>query len=1180
MEMTKTMKRIFISLCTVLFCVALGLFFSVTSIFTAKAEVATTTDMYCDGASVRLVNEVDENNRNTSGIRFAVRIDTQTDANGNVTATLNGTEYSPDQIQQLNTGILLIPADKLSDTEELTLDGAKTGYKSRAKAANVSLVGEWTFKDGYCEAAAYIYNMPATSFEREFTYRGYYKVNDDEVYYTVENDKDTRSVSYVALQAKKDKENEFTTEQLKILNNFLPEKLVDVSKNFVNKGKYMYRLGNGDPVKFSSLFDFSSLSKYGVSIDNVNDLTITTVKGDVTSTITPKTKLEDSTVKFGGTGIVKLTFNNPADYVRTNETITMYFEIVNAMNATSAMKATENNVVLLNDVTFSTISVNNSHILYGNGFTMTAPNDVVASALGVGFVEMENGTLDNVQIICPNPSYSVLYHSNMKDSGNYHDPNDPNNTVHGNVRSAVLADANSSILNCYISGGRAGILARNPNVYVENTTIEGGAVANIYVGESATLTLKDITLIQEPKKATVYNVGKEVLGLSVLVESVSKVPKITLEGKFVQYAWVNKSYKDYVPDGAGTLVDTVWGKTNYKHTINDVEFVNLGIAYMNPNLTDDAVSPNGFIDDNRTNKSNVPYAIEEVTNLTKTSYVYTYKYTNDTGTDESFTTKPTYASNAQSPKAIAPTVELDPGEGTYNTVFDNTLGAWHTTLTYDLDTYPDANFVFADDLAFKKYGEGLNYKIQKENSDGDWPEYDGKTKITFDDSATYKFCLTIEDNQGYNAEGAQVYKTTHTYYFTIIATKTSIAAPEQVADVGGTPLLVVKSKNSDWTCAIPALEGTQIKYYNKTDKAYETLALSSLTPKSKGKQNGTNNYWEYSDPDGKFTLKVTCGYIHEGKQIYGMPVVVDNGGYKMYFTISSTNGYVSTSTSARAVTISYEFKDSNGSTLTFSKNWNFQYADYKGGTQYSYDNFVKGTLKEAGSGSSCIAEGTMITLADGTQKAVEDLQVGDMIMVFNHYTGKYDARPLVINVHADEEARWHRIVNIQFSNGALWRIAWTHGIYDCTLNEYVMISEENIDEFIGHEFYYTDGVNGQKVTMTGYYFTEEFIKVYSPAPAEFINYFANGLLNGAPLPDTDTAGQLNYFEFEENMMYDEAQMQADIEKYGLYTYEDFADYIPEELFYALPFQYVKISVAKGLMTWEEIIHLIEFVFKA
>lgn len=228
----------------------------------------------------------------------------------------------------------------------------------------------------------------------------------------------------------------------------------------------------------------------------------------------------------------------------------------------------------------------------------------------------------------------------------------------------------------------------------------------------------------------------------------------------------------------------------------------------------------------------------------------------------------------------------------------------------------------------------------------------------------------------------------------------------------------------------------------------------------------------------------------------------------------------------------------------------------------------------------CIVEGTMITLADGTQKAVEDLQIGDNLLVFNHYTGKYDVKPLVVNAHANEEARLHDVLNVRFSNGVLWRIAGTHGLFDCTLNKYVMISKENIDEYVGHEFYYSNGESGDKVTLTDYFVTKETVKVFSPATLDFANYFANGLLNAPPLPNTYTAGQMNYFEFDENMKVDEEKMQADIEKYGLYTYEDFKEYIPEEVFNALPFKYFKISVGKGLMTWEDIIATIALILES
>ena len=54
-----------------------------------------------------------------------------------------------------------------------------------------------------------------------------------------------------------------------------------------------------------------------------------------------------------------------------------------------------------------------------------------------------------------------------------------------------------------------------------------------------------------------------------------------------------------------------------------------------------------------------------------------------------------------------------------------------------------------------------------------------------------------------------------------------------------------------------------------------------------------------------------------------MPVVVKyNNANRMYFVITDTNGYVGTGTAARAVTVTYDFTDSNGQTITFKHTYN------------------------------------------------------------------------------------------------------------------------------------------------------------------------------------------------------------------------------------------------------------------
>ena len=72
----------------------------------------------------------------------------------------------------------------------------------------------------------------------------------------------------------------------------------------------------------------------------------------------------------------------------------------------------------------------------------------------------------------------------------------------------------------------------------------------------------------------------------------------------------------------------------------------------------------------------------------------------------------------------------------------------------------------------------------------------------------------------------------------------------------------------------------------------------------------------------------------------------------------------------------------------------------------------------------------------------------------------------------------------------------------------------------------------------------------------------------------DYRGRFEYFPIGENMMYDADAKARDIEAYGLYTYEEFADYLTEEQFYAFNGPYFKVLVGRGVLTYEDILEII------
>ena len=263
---------------------------------------------------------------------------------------------------------------------------------------------------------------------------------------------------------------------------------------------------------------------------------------------------------------------------------------------------------------------------------------------------------------------------------------------------------------------------------------------------------------------------------------------------------------------------------------------------------------------------------------------------------------------------------------------------------------------------------------------------------------------------------------------------------------------------------------------------------------------------------------------------------------------------------------------------------------YREGTQikvyYYYNDKNKGYLEDTWhelidnekiyeidkNNSGCITKGSKITLYDGTQKNIEDINSDDILLVFNHITGKFEGAPASYVIHKNSEEQLYRVIKLKFSNAKEVHIVEEHGFYDIDLKKYVYITEDNVDDFIGHSFATTDDIkNMTTTTLVGYEIVEEVTSIYSPITYSYLNCFVDGILTITNFSD----GLINMFEFGDDMCYDAEKMQADIEKYGLYTYEDFAEYATLEQFNAFNGKYLKVSVEKGLITYDELINLLK-----
>ena len=226
--------------------------------------------------------------------------------------------------------------------------------------------------------------------------------------------------------------------------------------------------------------------------------------------------------------------------------------------------------------------------------------------------------------------------------------------------------------------------------------------------------------------------------------------------------------------------------------------------------------------------------------------------------------------------------------------------------------------------------------------------------------------------------------------------------------------------------------------------------------------------------------------------------------------------------------------------------------------------------------SGCVVEGSLITMADGSLKPVEQLNVGDEILVFNHFTGQIEKSTILINFHDNLEYAYYDVLYLHFSDGTTLGIHGDHYLFNIELNEYVLITPDTVENYLGKEFYSSkfdnllDKYVGNNIKLVSYDIVTEYTKVYGPTSYGHLNYFAEGLLN----INGDTDAFINILKLDENMKVDEELMKKDIEMYGTFTYDDFKDYVSYEIYETYSGTYLKIAIGKGLTTMDRIMELI------
>lgn len=415
-------------------------------------------------------------------------------------------------------------------------------------------------------------------------------------------------------------------------------------------------------------------------------------------------------------------------------------------------------------------------------------------------------------------------------------------------------------------------------------------------------------------------------------------------------------------------------------------------------------------------------------------------------------------------------------------------------------------------------------------------------EIQIDTSEDYAYNVydyvvtTYSDQNGSDANEltqSSIYNIQNGQYFSITTSRNKSAhfSNPDINFVSGQ----IYEMQSNMTLIIVPNEGVKI--------SYSSTSISGA---------GNSTYTFYESPGASSTNRISLGTLPTNSNF----IIIK--GYYLYFEFSGSYG-TSGQVNFKSGTISPELN--TGSSLTTKK-----YYLIDGNSSSDY----KATFTL--SANWCLTGDTLITLVDGSQKRINELQGDEQLLVWNHSTGEFESSSISILVEHNKDDVTQNILSLKFSNNTELNIIAKHGLFNATLNKYVDISIENIEDYIGHEFIVLDNLSLTKTKLISYECKFESTRAWGITTDKTITCFANGILQANPF----NTGVLNAFEIDSDT-FKYINVQEDIDTYGLFTYDDFKEYMTPYEFEALKFKYFKISLAKGHITYEEVLFILNYL---
>jgi hypothetical protein len=309
----------------------------------------------------------------------------------------------------------------------------------------------------------------------------------------------------------------------------------------------------------------------------------------------------------------------------------------------------------------------------------------------------------------------------------------------------------------------------------------------------------------------------------------------------------------------------------------------------------------------------------------------------------------------------------------------------------------------------------------------------------------------------------------------------------------------ISLSNSTLTITNPATNGNFVTSYRIFNGSAELAVVTSKTVDLSTLLTDSGTY--------SITVKASAPNFNNSAASNSVSYkVVAASGYKLTMTLYDSARIGITYANGTNATISADGVYENVVSVNSCNVDNCTITDKNGGSHSVPYTLTSDSTLYA---SNCLIEGTQITLADGSTKAIEDITYDDELLVWNFYAGRFDtAKPSWIKV-AEVAPRYNLV---KFSNGAEVGFVGAGGEkgYHRIFNK-----EAGAFTYTGN---FKETPNGTTTfaqdesfpTVVSQEVVEKEVKFYNVITDKHYNLFANGILTSCRLSNKYRIEDMRY----------------------------------------------------------------------